>query len=111
MEKISFKLITNGETIIDKKVNYYINNNKMYFIIDKDKYSFDINDNILTKENNESLITIDMQKNIINYYLKSVTRTAYLPLEYNNLIKEEKSIIFNYKVPENDIENTIMINY
>lgn len=111
MEKLSFKLITNGKNIIDEEVNYFISEDKMHFMIDKVKYTLDLNNSILTKEDSESLVTIDMKKSMIHYYVKSVTKTAYLPLNNDNYVKNGNNIQYKYKVPENDVENTIIINY
>lgn len=92
MKRLNFMLKTNGKIIIDKELNYFINDNKMNFIDADTAYKILLNDKIFMKKNKESLIKFDFKK-----------KKAYIKLLEENLDFEMQLKKYKYILKDNNL--------
>jgi hypothetical protein len=56
-------------------------------------------------------MNIDMLNNEIIYVYKELNKEFVLPVDNNNLLKDDKYIKYSYEIKDNDITNIIEISY
>ena len=112
MEKLSFKLISNKETIIDEKVNYFIKDKVLNFKIDKNVYQYDLSKNLLEKKDKDANIIFDIKKQKLVIELLKEGTPFDMPIIDTSLEHKDKIITIKYTIEdENKITNTIIIKY
>ena len=112
MEKLSFKLISNKETIIDETVNYFIKDKVLNFKIDKNVYQYDLSKNLLEKKDKDANIIFDIKKHKLVIELLKEDTSFDMPIIDTSLEHKDKIITIKYTIEdENKITNTIIIKY
>ena len=112
MEKLSFKLVSNKETIIDEKVNYYIKDNIMNFKIDKNMYQYDLSKDLLEKRDKDANLIFNIKKHLLVIELLKEGTSFDLPITDTSLEHKDHTITIKYTIEdENKIANTIIIKY
>ena len=111
MDKLHFKLQSNEDVLIELDTSYFIKDDVINFTIEDNVYRFNTTKHILNKENKESIMNIDMLNNEIIYVYKELNKEFVLPVDNNNLLKDDKYIKYSYEIKDNDITNIIEISY
>lgn len=112
MKQLEFKLITNNETIIYEKSNYFIKENILNFKAKEELYTFDLENNLLKKKNDESIIKINLKDKLVEITLVPQNLTFDMEIIDFKIENKENNIKLEYTF-ENDEKTTncIIINY
>jgi hypothetical protein len=112
MQLLKFKLISNSNTLINKKTNYYIKDNIINFKIDNDIYTYNLENNILIKRNKESIITIDFENYNIIIEIPECNSMFNMEIKEYNIHIDNNNISIKYKYIADEImTNSIFIQY
>jgi hypothetical protein len=102
MQLLKFKLISNSNTLINKKTNYYIKDNIINFKIDNDIYTY----------NKESIITIDFENYNIIIEIPECNSMFNMEIKEYNIHIDNDNISIKYKYIADEImTNSIFIQY
>ena len=111
MEKLMFQLYSNNNKTIDLECNYVIKDNIYKFKIDENINLFDNNKHILTKKMVDGLLRINMHDSNMIYTLGTNGKDYILSLKDSKLLLNDKSLEYYYSIPDNGINNKIIIKW
>ena len=105
LKKLNFILKNNNKIIINKDLNYFINDNKMNFMDGDTAFKILLNDKIFMKKNKESLIKLDFKKKTTYIKLLEDNLDFEMPIKKSRFILKEHSLFIEYIL--DDGENTL----